>query len=164
MIRAAWVCCFALAIVPRSARADDLEDGIQAVEAGDYDNIKKKLGDREISFNSATADESKFVVATYSDVDPGTVWLYDRKTKNLTTLYQAREKLDRNALSPMKAIRYKSSDGLEIPALVVASAFQTRMVSVVTSSNVHEHASGIVAARAPILPPCPLWICVSTLK
>jgi len=82
----------------------------------DYDNIKKKLGDREISFNSATADESKFVVATFSDVDPGTVWLYDRKTKNLTTLYQAREKLDRSALSPMKAIRYKSSDGLEIPA------------------------------------------------
>jgi len=82
----------------------------------DYDNIKKKLGDREISFNSATADESKFVVNTFSDVDPGTVWLYDRKTKNLTTLYQAREKLDRSALSPMKAIRYKSSDGLEIPA------------------------------------------------
>ena len=82
----------------------------------DYDNIKKKLGEREISFNSATADESKFVVATFSDVDPGTVWLYDRKTKNLTTLYQAREKLDRSALSPMKAIRYKSSDGLEIPA------------------------------------------------
>ena len=82
----------------------------------DYDNIKKKLGDREISFNSATADESKFVVATFSDIDPGTVWLYDRKTKNLTTLYQAREKLDRSALSPMKAIRYKSSDGLEIPA------------------------------------------------
>ena len=82
----------------------------------DYDNIKKKLGDRDISFNSATADESKFVVATYSDVDPGTVWLYDRKTKNLTTLYQAREKLDRSALSPMKPIRYKSSDGLEIPA------------------------------------------------
>lgn len=82
----------------------------------DYDLIKKKLGDREISFNSSTKDESKFIVATYSDVDPGTVWLYDRKTQNLVKLYQVREKLDRNALSPMKAVRYKSSDGLEIPA------------------------------------------------
>ena len=82
----------------------------------DYNLIKKKLGDREISFNSSTADESKFIVATFSDVDPGTVWLFDRKSKNLTTLYQVREKLDRKALSPMKAIRYKSSDGLEIPA------------------------------------------------
>jgi dipeptidyl aminopeptidase/acylaminoacyl peptidase len=82
----------------------------------DHDNIKKRLGDREIDFQSATADESKFVIVTSSDVDPGTVWLYDRKTRDLSTLYQVREKLDRAALAPMKAIRYKSSDGLEIPA------------------------------------------------
>ncbi|MDI1243530.1 MAG: S9 family peptidase [bacterium] len=82
----------------------------------DYNVIKKRLGDREISFGSATADESKFIVSTYSDVDPGTVWTYDRKSKNLSTLYQVREKLPRAALSPMKAVRYKSSDGLEIPA------------------------------------------------
>lgn len=82
----------------------------------DYDLIKKRLGDRDISFQSATKDESKFIVVTSSDVDPGTVWLYDRKSKGLSTLYQVREKLDRKALSPMTAIRYKSSDGLEIPA------------------------------------------------
>ncbi len=84
----------------------------------DYKTIKKRLGDRDISFNSSTKDEQKFIVATNSDVDPGTIWLYDRKTKNLTTLYQIREKLDRKALAPMKAITYKSSDGLEIPAFL----------------------------------------------
>src|SRR5690606_29014627 len=82
----------------------------------DYELIKKRLGGRDISFGSRTSDESKFIVATFSDVDPGTVWLYDRKTNGLETLYQMREKLDRTALAPMKAIRYKSSDGLEIPA------------------------------------------------
>lgn len=82
----------------------------------DYNLIKKRLGDREISFNSATADETKFIVATFSDVDPGTVWLYDRKTGGLSTQYQVREKLDRSALSPMSAVRYRSSDGLDIPA------------------------------------------------
>jgi dipeptidyl aminopeptidase/acylaminoacyl peptidase len=82
----------------------------------DYELIKKRLGDRDISFGSRTWDESKFIVSTFSDVDPGTVWLYDRKSKNLQTLYQVRENLDRSALAPMKAIRYKSSDGLEIPA------------------------------------------------
>ncbi|PYT00987.1 MAG: S9 family peptidase [Acidobacteria bacterium] len=82
----------------------------------DYDFIKKKLGDREISFGSSTKDESKFIISTYSDVDPGTVWIFDRKTKNLSTLYQVRENLDRKALSPMTPVRYKSSDGLEIPA------------------------------------------------
>ncbi|MBX3245031.1 MAG: S9 family peptidase [Acidobacteria bacterium] len=83
---------------------------------GYYSDIKKKLGDREISFPSSTKDEKKFIVVTSSDVDPGTVWLYDTGSKNLSTLYQAREKLDRKALSPMTAIRYTSSDGLEIPA------------------------------------------------
>jgi dipeptidyl aminopeptidase/acylaminoacyl peptidase len=82
----------------------------------DYDHIKKKLGDREITFGSANKDETKFIVSTFSDVDPGTVWLFDRKTKNLSTLYQVREKLPRAALSPMKPVRYKSSDGLEVPA------------------------------------------------
>lgn len=82
----------------------------------DYNYIKKSLGDRDVNFQSTTTDESKFIVVTTSDVDPGTVWLYDRKSRNLKTLYQVREKLDRKLLSPMKAVRYKSSDGLEIPA------------------------------------------------
>lgn len=81
-----------------------------------YTSIKKRLGDRELDFQSSTADESKWIVVSSSDVDPGTVWTYDVKSKNLSTLYQVREKLDRSALSPMKAVRYKSSDGLEIPA------------------------------------------------
>lgn len=81
-----------------------------------YNTIKNRLGDREINFQSSTRDESKWIVATTSDVDPGTVWLFDRKSGNLQTLYQVREKLDRKVLSPMTPIRYKSSDGLEIPA------------------------------------------------
>lgn len=81
----------------------------------DYNLIKKRLGDREIAFGSSTKDERKFIVSTFSDVDPGTVWLFDRDTKNLTTLYQVREKLPRAALAEMKAVRYPSSDGLQIP-------------------------------------------------
>jgi dipeptidyl aminopeptidase/acylaminoacyl peptidase len=82
----------------------------------DYDFIKKQLGDREIGFGSSTKDEQVWIVSSFSDTDPGTTWLYDRKTKNLTTLYQVREKLPRTALAQMKPIRYKSSDGMEIPA------------------------------------------------
>src|SRR5215204_131470 len=83
----------------------------------DYNDIKKKLGGtREINFQSNTRDEQKWIIVSYSDTDPGTVWLYDRKTKNLSTLYIVREKIPREAMSEMKTIRYKSSDGLEIPA------------------------------------------------
>lgn len=82
----------------------------------DYEYIKKSLGDRDVNFQSSTKDETKFIVVTSSDIDPGTVWLFDRKTRDLGTLYQVREKLDRKSLSPMTAVKYKSSDGLEIPA------------------------------------------------
>lgn len=82
----------------------------------DYDLIKQRLGDREITFGSHTKDERKYIVSTFSDVDPGTVWLFDRDSKNLTTLYQSRASLPREALAQMKSIRYPSSDGLEIPA------------------------------------------------
>jgi dipeptidyl aminopeptidase/acylaminoacyl peptidase len=81
----------------------------------DYNWLKKKLGDREIAFGSTNKEETKFIVSTFSDVDPGTVWLFDRKTKDLSTLYQVREKLPRASLSPMRPVRYRSSDGLEIP-------------------------------------------------
>lgn len=82
----------------------------------DYESLKKKLGSREIGFGSSTKDENLWIITSYSDTDPGTVWLYNRKTKNLSTLYQSREKLDRKSLAEMKPITYKSSDGLEIPA------------------------------------------------
>jgi dipeptidyl aminopeptidase/acylaminoacyl peptidase len=83
----------------------------------DYNNIRKKAGSsHEITFQSSTKDEQKWIVVAYSDIDPGTVWLYDRKTKNLSQLYKIREKIPREAMSEMKPIRYKSSDGLEIPA------------------------------------------------
>jgi dipeptidyl aminopeptidase/acylaminoacyl peptidase len=82
----------------------------------DYNLIKKRLGEREISFGSSTKDEQIFIVLSFSDTDPGTVWLFNRKTKNLSTLYTVREKIPRDALAKMTPIRYKSSDGLEIPA------------------------------------------------
>lgn len=82
----------------------------------DYELLKKKLGGREISFNSWTKDERLWLVAASSDTDPGEVFLFDRATKKLTPQYKLREKLSREHLAPMQAIRYKSSDGLEIPA------------------------------------------------
>ena len=82
----------------------------------DYKYLKSKLGESEVNIGSSDKDETKFIVASYSDVDPGTVWIFDRNKKSLTKLYESREKLPRSSLSPMKPIRYKSSDGLEIPA------------------------------------------------
>jgi dienelactone hydrolase len=44
------------------------------------------------------------------------VYLFDRKKKTTELQYKVRERIPREALSAMESIRYKSSDGLEIPA------------------------------------------------
>jgi dipeptidyl aminopeptidase/acylaminoacyl peptidase len=87
----------------------------KAFEA-DYKNLQKQLPGKEVEFGSSTKDEKLFIVYANADTDPGSTYLYDRTTKKLTLQYQAREKLNRSYLAPMKPVKYPSSDGLEVPA------------------------------------------------
>jgi dipeptidyl aminopeptidase/acylaminoacyl peptidase len=82
----------------------------------DYNLLKKQFPGMEIDFASNTQDERLWLIDLGSDTDPGDTYLFDRNTKKLTLQYHIREKLNRDYLAPMKAITYKSSDGLEIPA------------------------------------------------
>jgi dipeptidyl aminopeptidase/acylaminoacyl peptidase len=87
----------------------------KAFEA-DYKWLQSKLPGREIGLGSHTTDENLWVVGAGSDTEPGETYLWDRKAKKLDLQYRIREKLPREALASMQPIRYKSSDGLEIPA------------------------------------------------
>ncbi len=82
----------------------------------DYKLLQKKLPGREIGLGSMTADEQLLMVTSHSDEDPGTNYLFDRRTKKLSKEYVSREDLPRPYLVAMRPIHYKSSDGLEIPA------------------------------------------------
>jgi dipeptidyl aminopeptidase/acylaminoacyl peptidase len=82
----------------------------------DYKFLRKKVPNREIWFDSTTNDEMTWLVTAVSDTEPGEKYLFDRKSKKLEFQYRIREKLPREALAELKPIRYKSSDGLEIPA------------------------------------------------
>jgi dipeptidyl aminopeptidase/acylaminoacyl peptidase len=82
----------------------------------DYELLKKRLPNKDIDFGSSTRDETLMLISANSDVEPGETYLFERKTKKLTLQYRIREKLPREHLVEMKPIRYKSSDGLEIPA------------------------------------------------
>ena len=84
----------------------------------DYELLKKRLPNKDIDFGSSTRDETLMLISANSDVEPGETYLFDRKTKKLTLQYRIREKLPREQLVEMKPIRYKSSDGLEIPAFL----------------------------------------------
>ena len=87
----------------------------KAFEA-DYRLLQKQLPGKEIDFASTTRDERLWLISAHSDTEPGERYLFDRQTKKLTLQYRSREKLNRDYLAPMKAVRYKSSDEMEIPA------------------------------------------------
>src|SRR3982751_4771622 len=87
----------------------------KAIEA-DYKWLQSKLPGKEVGLASHTLDEQIWVVSASSDTEPGETYLWNRKAKKLDLQYRIREKLPREALSSMQTIRYKSSDGLEIPA------------------------------------------------
>jgi dipeptidyl aminopeptidase/acylaminoacyl peptidase len=82
----------------------------------DYKFLQSKYPNMEIGFGSRTADEQLILVNVYSDTEPGETVLFNRKTRQITPQYKIRQKIDRSALASVKSIRYKSSDGLEIPA------------------------------------------------
>jgi dipeptidyl aminopeptidase/acylaminoacyl peptidase len=82
----------------------------------DYKLLRQKVPGKELSFGSTTADEMMWVVTAWSDTEPGETFLFDRKTKQLTKQFRIRERLPREHLAEMRPVRYKSSDGLEIPA------------------------------------------------
>ncbi len=84
----------------------------------DYNLIKKELPNTDIHFTSSTTDENYWMLSASADVDPGSTYLFDRKTKKLTFQYRPRPNIPVKDLAEMKAISYKSSDGLEIPAFL----------------------------------------------
>jgi dipeptidyl aminopeptidase/acylaminoacyl peptidase len=87
----------------------------KAYEA-DYNWLTSKLPQREIGFTSHTADENVWIISAHADVEPGEVYAFDRKAKKLELQYRVRDEIPRESLAEQKPIRYKSSDGLEIPA------------------------------------------------
>jgi len=85
----------------------------------DYKLLQEKFLRKEVSFGSSSRDEMIWMVTVWSDTEPGETFLFDRKTKKLTKQYRIREKLPREALAEVRVVRYKSSDGLEIPAYLL---------------------------------------------
>jgi len=82
----------------------------------DYKWLQGKLPGKEIGFGSRTADERLWLVNARSDTEPSETYLFDRKAKTLALQYRLYEKLPRESLAAMQVVKYKSSDGLEIPA------------------------------------------------
>lgn len=83
-----------------------------------YEYLQEQFPGREIAFQSATNDYSKFLIAVHGDKYAAEAWYFDAEKRELIHQYTPRPELKEveKYLAPMKPIRYTSSDGLEIPA------------------------------------------------
>ena len=82
------------------------------------EDLRADLPNGEIGFMSSTNDDSKRVVSVSSDVDPGSVYLYDVASGTATLLYRSRPDVPSEHLAPMKAVRYTARDGRSIPSFL----------------------------------------------
>ena len=78
--------------------------------------LRDKLPDGELGVSSTTEDMSRWVVSVERDVNPGEVYLYDRKKGSVEKLYDYRPDLPSEHLATVQPVRYTARDGQEIPA------------------------------------------------
>jgi len=79
-----------------------------------FDRLTTELGAYEIAITGVTKEEDKFMVRTYSDKSLGAYYLYDKNTDKLEKIHEVSPWLNEAELADMKAIEYKSRDGLTI--------------------------------------------------
>ncbi|MEO0827488.1 MAG: alpha/beta fold hydrolase [Cyanobacteria bacterium J06639_16] len=84
--------------------------------ASDLAFLNQQFPNYEISLKSVTRDDQLALIRIQSDVNPGSVYLFDRTAQTVEKLYDSRPELGAYELGAMQPIRYTARDGLEIPA------------------------------------------------
>nr|MBA3987273.1 S9 family peptidase [Flavobacteriales bacterium] len=89
-----------------------------------YNFLLEQFPGREVSYQSATRDEKKFLINVWGDKYASDSYFFDSETKELIHQYTPRPKLKEveQHLAPMSPINYQSSDGLRIPAYLTVPA------------------------------------------
>lgn len=69
-----------------------------------------------ITFESATADETKLLIRASSDMDGGHFFLFDKKDRHLSEIAPVRPQLDGITTANVRSISYPAGDGTTVPA------------------------------------------------
>ena len=95
-------------------------------------DLRKALPDGEISVNSMARDMSRLLVAVSSDVDPGSVYLYDTATGKAELQYRSRPELPSEHLARMMPVSFEARDGMTIHGyLTLPKGVDPKMLPVV---------------------------------
>ena len=102
-------------------RAEYVDDRVQRkfFDAGTertWQRMGAKLAGYDVTVQSVSKDEDKFIVAASNDRTEGARYLYDAKADTLSKLAVINPKIPEAAMAPMTPVQYKSRDGLTIHA------------------------------------------------
>lgn len=75
-----------------------------------------------IDFSDASADGATLLIFAGSDTNPGSYFVLDRHTRQMSPLFDVRPALAKRTLSAVKPVTYKAADGATIPAYVTVPA------------------------------------------
>jgi dipeptidyl aminopeptidase/acylaminoacyl peptidase len=87
-----------------------LDSGMSSI----YTDLKRRLKGGVIKFVDRDSAETKFIINTYTDRNPGTFYLYERNGARLTQLSNLNTSIKANELCAMKPVAFKASDGMLI--------------------------------------------------
>lgn len=103
----------------REVLAVEYEDGLPSYEfvapehpeAKAYAGLLQAFPNHAISFSGISRDGRFILVRSYSDIDPGSYYLFDRKEGQAKFLLAARSWIDPDKMSPMRPISLTARDG-----------------------------------------------------
>lgn len=106
----------------RSAYAVKLDAGYpsyailnkQMEEAKVYKDLIRSFPYSEVSITSKAKDGNFYIVSVSSDVDPGKIYLFDKKQNKLTFLFKNKPKTKVSEFVEVEPIEFKASDGQKI--------------------------------------------------
>ncbi|KGJ94850.1 alpha/beta hydrolase family protein [Colwellia psychrerythraea] len=103
----------------RSAYAIRVDDGYPAYlilnkkleEAKVFKDLLKQFPYSAVNITSKTDDGQYYVVMVSSDIDPGSLYLLDRKNNDLKRLFQFKPKFKNSDFAQIEPIKFEASDG-----------------------------------------------------
>ncbi|MGH7568284.1 MAG: alpha/beta fold hydrolase [Gemmatimonadales bacterium] len=87
-----------------------------ALFARDVARIRAALPGGDLFFRTPSNDDRIWIVKTVLDTDNGPNYLYDRETGKVEMLYRPYPNIPVAHMAPMRPVRFKARDGLEVPA------------------------------------------------
>jgi len=97
---------------PGAPKSTFFDTSLPAVK--EIQQLESLFTDQHLVMVNQTRDEKLVLLATYSDKNPGSYYLFDRNKNSISPVLNLRDKINRKLMAERKPISFTARDGLEI--------------------------------------------------